>query len=62
MYDPTKPYKDKIIKEIKTTWNTPYVSVTSSLVVKKFSFPEYHHSDGIGSKGIYHWKKRSFKN
>jgi len=61
MYDPTKPYKDKIIKEIKMTWKSPYISVKNSLVKKKFSHLEYHHSDGIGSKGIYHWQKRSFK-
>lgn len=61
MYDPTKPYKEKIIKEIKTTWKTPYLSVKDSLVSKRFTYPEYHHSDGIGSKGIYHWQKRSFK-
>jgi phosphoribosylformylglycinamidine cyclo-ligase len=23
---------------------------------------EFHHTDGIGTKGIYHWGKRSFKN
>lgn len=61
MYDPTKPYKDKIIQEINTTWKSPHISVKNSLVKKKFSHLEYHHSDGIGSKGIYHWQKRSFK-
>lgn len=62
MYDSTKPYKQKIIELTKTTWPTPYLSCKNGIVIKKFSFPEYHHSDGIGSKGIYHFEKRSFKN
>lgn len=61
MYDPTKPYKKQIIKIIETTWNTPYAKVKDGLVFKKNNFPEYHHSDGIGTKGYYHWQKRSFK-
>lgn len=62
MYNPTKPYKKEVIKFIKQTWETPYVSLKNGVVKKKFSYPEYHHSDGIGTKGIYHWKKRSFRN
>jgi len=62
MYDPTKPYKKQIVKLIQKTWETPYVSVRNNIVEKKFSYPEYHHSDGIGTKGIYHWRQRSFKN
>jgi len=55
-------YKEQILKLIKKTWETPYVSVRNQIVKKKFSFPEYCHTDGIGTKGIYHWKKRTFKN
>lgn len=62
MYDSTKPYKRRILKLIKQTWETPYVSVKNQIVKKKFSSPEYHHSDGIGTKGIYHWRKGTFKN
>lgn len=62
MYDPTKPYKKEMLRLIQKTWNTPYLSVKNQIIKKKFSFPEYHHSDGIGTKGIYHWKKRTFKN
>ena len=62
MYNPTKPYKKEILKLIRKTWETPYVSVKNQLVKKKFSFPEYCHVDGIGTKGIYHWQKRTFKN
>ena len=62
MYNPTKPYKKEILELIQKTWETPYVSVKNGIVKKKFSYPEYFHSDGIGTKGIYHWEKRSFKN
>lgn len=46
MYDTTKPYKKQIESLVKKTWHTS----------------EYHHTDGIGTKGIYHWQKRSFEN
>lgn len=65
MYNPTKPYKEKILSLIKSTWETPYVSVkagTYPIVNKKFSYSEVDHTDGIGTKGYYHWQKRSFKN
>jgi phosphoribosylformylglycinamidine cyclo-ligase len=55
-------YKEQILKLIKKTWETPHISVKEQIVKKKFSFPEYCHTDGIGTKGIYHWKKRTFKN
>ncbi len=65
MYDPTKPYKKQIIKLISETWDNPYISIKKSIypiITKKFNLPEVDHSDGIGTKGIYHWKKRTFKN
>lgn len=65
MYDPTKPYKKQIIKAIKKTWNTPFVTVKSGvypLIIKKFDFPEVDHTDGIGTKGFYHWRAGTFKN
>ena len=62
MYNPTKPYKKQILESVQQTWETPYVSVKRGIVVKKFSLPEYHHTDGIGTKGIYHWNQRSFRN
>jgi len=60
VYDPTKPYKGKVIDRIKTTWETPYVSVKNSVVCKRFSLPEFHHCDAIGTKGLYHWQARTF--
>ena len=59
MYNPTKPYKHKILKLIESTWSTPYVKVERGIypiITKKFSFPEVDHTDGIGTKGFYHWR------
>lgn len=65
MYDPTKPYKKQILDLIEQTWDTPYVSVRRDVypvVERKFSYPEVDHTDGIGTKGIYHWQRRTFRN
>ncbi len=65
MYDPTKPYKKKVLELIQKTWETPYVSVRGdvySIIEKKFSYSETDHTDGIGTKGIYHWRQRTFRN
>src|SRR3989344_4501545 len=64
MYDPAKPYKHELLRLIESTWQTPYVSVKSGvypIIRKKFSGLEIQHADGIGTKGVYHWRKRSFK-
>ncbi len=65
MYDPTKPYKREILSFIKKTWHTPYVKVASNtypvIIKKSFSLPEVQHTDGLGTKGFYHWQKRTFK-
>lgn len=64
MYNPTKPYKAKVLECIRKTWNaSPYIRV----------FPGggfhhngdgyalvYDHTDGIGTKGYYHWRKKSW--
>lgn len=65
MYNPTKPYKYQILKLIESTWNNPYVEVKRGLypiLKRKVSFPEIQHTDGIGTKGFYHWNKRTFQN
>lgn len=64
MYDPSKPYKSRIQDLIVSTWNSPYVKVQRSIypVLKtKFSGFEVDHTDGIGTKGFYHWQAKSFK-
>ena len=65
MYDPTKPYKKQILKLISKTWETPYISVKKGIYPifrRKFNYLEVDHTDGIGSKGEYHWQKRTLKN
>lgn len=71
MYNPEKPYKDRLIELISSTWETPYVSVKKEkgspypIAKKKFSALdalEVDHVDGIGTKGVYHWEKRTFRN
>lgn len=64
MYQPQKPYKKKIIALIKKTWNTPYAKIifnTYPIIKKKLNLPEVDHTDGIGTKGVYHWQKGTFK-
>ena len=60
MYQPEKPHLKKVLDFVKTTWETPYVSVRGGVIKKKFSYPEVFHVDGIGTKGLYHWQKRTF--
>jgi len=65
MYNPTKPYKHQILKLIESTWDSPYVEVKRGLypiIKRKILFPEIQHTDGIGTKGFYHWNKRTFQN
>lgn len=64
-YNPEKPYKNQILSLIKKAWVTPCVSVREDAypVFKvKFRHSQVDHTDGIGTKGIFHWKNRSFKN
>ena len=64
-YDTTKPYKRRLLELIERTWDTPYVSVRSGtypIIEKKFSGLEVDHSDGIGTKGVFHWQRRTFQN
>ncbi len=64
MYKPSKPYKQKIIDEIKKTWNSPYVKInfnTYPIIQKKFDYKEIDHTDGIGTKGFYHWQRGTFR-
>ena len=64
MYKPSKPYKQKIIDEIRKTWNSPYLKVsfnTYPIFTSKISYPEVDHTDGIGTKGFYHWQRGTFR-
>ncbi|OGN03599.1 MAG: hypothetical protein A2651_03835 [Candidatus Yanofskybacteria bacterium RIFCSPHIGHO2_01_FULL_42_12] len=64
MYKPSKPYKQKIINEIRKTWNSPCLSIkfnTYPIFKSKISCLEVDHTDGIGTKGFYHWQRETFK-
>lgn len=65
MYNPQKPYKHDLLDLIRATWKTKYVTVTDGvypIIKKKFSYPEVQHADGIGTKGYYHSRAKSYKN
>lgn len=50
MYDTTKPYKKEILRLIRETWDTPYVSVRNFLLSKKVflrGYGDYYHVDGF---------------
>ncbi|HUO55856.1 MAG TPA: AIR synthase-related protein [Candidatus Paceibacterota bacterium] len=63
MYNPIKPYKHEILRLIESTWRTPYITV-SRAVYPTFTThirgKEIDHTDGIGTKGFYHWKTGTF--
>lgn len=53
MYDTEKKYIKEISEMIKETWNTPYMH-------KEMNIPScIDHTDGIGTKGYYHWKYKT---
>lgn len=69
MYDTTKPYTKEIMELISRTWETPFISVVKddenpyAVFIEKFPFnKKIDHTDGIGTKGIYHWKKKTYAN
>ncbi|HEC32746.1 MAG TPA: hypothetical protein ENI63_00610 [Candidatus Kaiserbacteria bacterium] len=65
MYNPSKPYKAKIFELIKKTWNTPLIEVKKDIYPvfkEKISGWKVDHTDGIGTKGDYHWSQKTFKN
>ncbi|OGG44809.1 hypothetical protein A2673_02120 [Candidatus Kaiserbacteria bacterium RIFCSPHIGHO2_01_FULL_50_13] len=63
-YNPAKPYKRQILGAIEETWNTPHIQVRRGVYPafrKKFSGWEVDHTDGIGTKGYYHWRLGTFR-
>lgn len=63
MYDPTKPFTNEILTEIKRTWDTSYVTVKEDGIIefKKIHQLYYDHTDGTGSKFILCYKYKKFK-
>lgn len=67
MYDTTKPYTKNIKEMIRLTWNTPYLSVKEGIYpIQREKIPEsvlrIEHTDGIGTKGVYHWNGQTYEN
>lgn len=62
MYDTTKKSTKGILELVKQTWRTPYAVVNEGIIQKNFSFLETSSTDGIGTKGVYHWKQGTFRN
>lgn len=66
MYRTTKPYISDIRDKIRITWkDNPYLNVKEDgyypIFVESHNRPQVDHTDGIGTKGWYHWKYRSFR-
>lgn len=63
MYETTKPYKKGIKSLIRKTWkNLNVLNVSSEYPIFSVDHKlQVDHTDGIGTKGILHWRNRSFK-
>ncbi len=69
MYDTTKPYKKYILEKIRKTWNNSHHikvidGIRRSLIKDSDywkNFIEVKHTDGIGSKGLFHYNNHTFK-
>lgn len=65
MYDTLKPATGKVLELIQKTWQTDHCSVSDGVypIFKlKGDYLLVDHTDGIGTKGHYHWDQRTFKN
>jgi hypothetical protein len=65
MYNTTKPHNAIILEQVKRTWDTKYLTVSNGpypVITRKFALEvrEVDHTDGIGTKGEYHWRYRHF--
>lgn len=70
MYNSSKPYTAKILELIKQTWEHPFYEVNDegaypvlrikeTNVYEKFPY-QIDHTDGIGTKGYYHWQAKTW--
>lgn len=68
MYDTTKPSNAIVKEQMKRTWeNNRWLSVvdgTYPMFRRKVDLLQWDmdHTDGIGTKGVFHWKYRTFRN
>ncbi len=65
MYDVTKPYKADIAELIRSTWDTPWVEMDTDDTVyplfrRKYQGYEVQHTDGIGTKGAFHYESATW--
>lgn len=68
-YDSSKPFKDRIIEAIRSTWNLrpeirvekkgPYAFFVETLPANT---AKIDHTDGVGTKGLIHYNMKTFKN
>jgi phosphoribosylformylglycinamidine cyclo-ligase len=72
MYDVTKPYKTQILEMIRTTWaDARYTEAVLDVQALCQPYPLHvpvylasmclDHMDGIGTKGLFHWERRTFR-
>src|SRR6185437_2915656 len=65
MYDTKKPYKGTLRELIRQTWHSPYVDIIhDDYYVQyrdKHNGIRVDHTDGLGTKGVFHWQRRTFK-
>ena len=66
MYNTCKPYSAKIEEIIQKTWDTPFCLVTREngpypRIHVRTDRPQVDHTDGIGTKGIYHWSNKTYE-
>ena len=75
MYNTTKPSTARVIELAEKTYDSKYIKTKRGEVYATFKrrFPysilwpllgvrELDHTDGGGTKGVYHWQKRTFRN
>lgn len=64
MYNTTKPYTKKVLSLIRKTWDNDLCKVRDGIypvIEMKHNLPMIDHTDGIGTKGHYHWQSQNFK-
>jgi len=62
VYDPTKPFKEQVMANIRKTWKDKVVEVGPYAMVKlRDGRLGLFHADGIGTKGYLHWQQKTFK-
>lgn len=61
MYNPEKPYTNKILELIDTCSSNNWCMKIGHALHMYYNYPTIDHTDGIGTKGHLHWKYKTFK-